>query len=585
MVLRTKLPLWCSLFAAALAVLPPLTPSHATPSPVSSERPGYEPTFAAIPRTLARSRTVAESGRVTAPFSVTHVGFSWRGDEGTGVRYRTVSDEGERSRWRLAPEAHDMEHGDHHYSGVLSVPGTERVQVRSVAPKGAGMGRVQVDLLNTVDGPTELVAAPRSDAGASGPNIVTRSEWGADESIKSTSGGCSRSFWRVQQLFVHHTAGTNNDPNPEATMRAIYWYHTKSRGWCDIGYNFVIGPDGSIFEGRWARSYMPWESHTGEDAQGRAVAGAHVANFNSGSVGISMMGNFQDVRPTTEARASLIEMLAWEASRHDLKPKAWHRYENPDSGLTKRLKYISGHRDAGDTACPGGKLYASLPGIRQEVADRVAVGRDDSKVTLDTDRKTIRQSEPVVLSGILSDAAGNALPAREVVVWAKKSGGRWRRAGRPMTGPDGAYSLQLAPQYTTRFIAVYPGDQTTWESQSGDRTVRVESTVGLRVEGGVPDLFGNHHFPPGTTSIALSGSVSPEHPHERLTIRVVRIDSEDSETLIRKVHRKLDASSDYTYTFAPPETGITYRLITWFTGDGNVRSHSDPVFVVVDETP
>ena len=154
-----------------------------------------------------------------------------------------------------------------------------------------------------------------------------------------------------------------------------------------------------------------------------------------------------------------------------------------------------------------------------------------------------------------------------------------------MTGPDGAYSLQLAPRYTTRFIAVYPGDQTTWESQSGDRTVRVESTVGLRVEGGVPDLFGNHHFPPGTTSIALSGSVSPEHPHERLTIRVVRIDSEDSETLIRKVHRKLDASSDYTYTFAPPETGITYRLITWFTGDGNVRSHSDPVFVVVDETP
>ena len=158
------------------------------------------------------------------------------------------------------------------------------------------MGRVKVDLLNTVDGPTKLVPAARAEAGASGPNIVTRAEWGADESIKSTSGGCSRSFWRVQQLFVHHTAGVNNDPDPEATMRAIYWYHTKSRGWCDIGYNFVIGPDGSIFEGRWARSYMPWESHTGEDAQGRAVSGAHVANFNSGSVGISMMGNFQDVR-------------------------------------------------------------------------------------------------------------------------------------------------------------------------------------------------------------------------------------------------------------------------------------------------
>jgi hypothetical protein len=443
------------------------------------------------------------------------------------------------------------------------------------------MGPVKVDLLNTTDGPTELVAAPRPATGPGGPTIVTRAEWGADESIKSTSGGCSRTFWRVQQLFVHHTAGTNHDPDPEATMRAIYWYHTRSRGWCDIGYNFVIGPDGSIFEGRWARSYMPWEAHTGEDRQGRGVAGAHVASYNSGSVGISMMGNFQDVRPTGAARESLVEMLAWEASRHDLKPKAWHTYRNPDSGLTRRLKYISGHRDAGDTACPGGKLYSSLRGIRQDVADRVAVGRVDSKLTLEADPQTIRQSEPVTLSGTLTDEEGSALSAREVVVWAKKTGGRWRRAGRPTTGVDGAYSIQLAPQYTTKFVAVYPGDAMTWETQSGDRTVRVEATVTLEVEGGIPDLLGNYHFPSGTKAVPLSGSVTPGYPEERVTVRVLSVQSDGSEKLLRKVHRPLNHASEYAYTFPPPGSG-TYRVITWFTGDGNARSHSDPAYVVVD---
>ena len=579
--LRTKLPLWSVLCAVVAAVLSPLTPAHAShlrglpdPGLRSAQR------LLAVPEVMARSGTVSDAGSARAPFAITHVGFSWRGGEGTRVRFRTVSD-GEASRWRVAPEAHDLAHGSRHYSGVISVPDVSRVEVEESAPGDAWMGPVTVDLLNTVDGPTELIAAPRSAAGPNGPNIITRAEWGADESLKRKSGGCSRSFWRVQQLFVHHTAGTNNDPDPAATMRAIYWYHTQSRGWCDVGYNFVIGRNGEIFEGRWARSYMPWETHSSEDMQGRAVAGAHVANYNSGSVGISMMGNFQNTRVPSAARDSLVEMLAWEASRHDLKPKAWHTYRNPDSGLKKRLKFISGHRDAGDTACPGGRLYSSLPGIRRDVAERVATGRVDSRVTLETDRKRIRSSEPVVLSGTLTDGEGQPLSAAKVIVWAKKTGGRWRRAGRPTTGPDGTYSLQLAPQYTTKFVSVYPGDPGHWQSQSGDRTVRVEASVLLNVQGGVPGVSGAYHFPPGTTSVSLTGSVAPPHPGERVTLRALRVESDGSETLVRKARRKLDAESEYAYSFVPPGTG-TYRLITWFTGEGNARGNSEPVYVVID---
>jgi hypothetical protein len=111
----------------------------------------------------------------------------------------------------------------------------------------------------------------------------------------------------VQQLFVHHTAGSNFDRHPKATMRAIYWFHTVRRGWCDIGYNFVISWDGRVFEGRWARRYKPWEVHDSEDARGRAVAGAHVSGFNSGSVGVSVMGNFSRVSAPPDVRRTLAE--------------------------------------------------------------------------------------------------------------------------------------------------------------------------------------------------------------------------------------------------------------------------------------
>ncbi len=111
-----------------------------------------------------------------------------------------------------------------------------------------------MESFNTVDGPKRevvLESAAQSESGA--PPIVTRAEWGADETLKRSTGGCKRSFHPLQQIFVHHTAGSNYDYNGAATMRAIYAYHTQSRGWCDLGYNFVIDWSGTIYEGRWAQ--------------------------------------------------------------------------------------------------------------------------------------------------------------------------------------------------------------------------------------------------------------------------------------------------------------------------------------------
>ena len=52
------------------------------------------------------------------------------------------------------------------------------------------------------------------------------------------------------EWIVHHTAGVNHDPDPAATVRAIFAYHAVVQGWGDIGYNFLVDADGRIYEGR-----------------------------------------------------------------------------------------------------------------------------------------------------------------------------------------------------------------------------------------------------------------------------------------------------------------------------------------------
>jgi hypothetical protein len=89
-------------------------------------------------------------------------------------------------------------------------------------------------------------------------------------------------------------------------------------------------------------------------------------------MGIALLGTFTSVPPTAAARQALIDHLAWESERHGLDPLATSTtHTSPVDGKTKTVANISGHRDWGSTACPGGVLYADLPNIRNEVAARV----------------------------------------------------------------------------------------------------------------------------------------------------------------------------------------------------------------------
>ena len=83
--------------------------------------------------------------------------------------------------------------------------------------------------------------------------VLPRPAWGADEGRRFVDGEerWPPTYATAEAVVVHHTRTANEDPSSAATMRAIYAFHADVRGWGDIGYHYVVAPDGRIFAGRW----------------------------------------------------------------------------------------------------------------------------------------------------------------------------------------------------------------------------------------------------------------------------------------------------------------------------------------------
>jgi hypothetical protein len=213
---------------------------------------------------------------------------------------------------------------------------------------------------------------PVSSAAATAlPTVTPRSGWAADESLRYDATGKEvwpPAFYPVQKLIVHHTATQSNDPDPAATMRSIYYYHAVTQAWGDIGYNFVIDEAGRIYEGRYSRVYAPGESPTGQDLSGNGVTAAHASGYNSGTVGVALLGTLTNQDATPAARQALEKLLAWEASTRGIDPQGSSLYTNPVNGTQATFPNIAGHRDVNATECPGGAFYATLPALRSNVA-------------------------------------------------------------------------------------------------------------------------------------------------------------------------------------------------------------------------
>ena len=208
------------------------------------------------------------------------------------------------------------------------------------------------------------VAAPAVAPAATTANglpvaVTTRAEWGANASYMSWD----PEYARAGHVVVHHTAGTNSYSAGQSAsiVRGIYYYHAVTLDWGDIGYNFLVDKFGTVFEGRSGSVAAP---------AGRMSIGAHARGVNTGTMGISMMGDYSTVSPSDAQLSSVGKMAGWFLKRAGISDvTGWaglHVWttERYQAGSTISMPRILGHRDVGYTTCPGNVGYSKLGTIR-----------------------------------------------------------------------------------------------------------------------------------------------------------------------------------------------------------------------------
>ncbi len=269
-------------------------------------------------------------------------------------------------------------HNDHapDVATAAARPGTEptvvgvvqRVQLRVYTESGRAPRGLRFALVNPGTGHVTKVAAAslhvprqpqqgvalRAYAAAASmpiapkPNIMTRAQWGADESLRD---GSPR-YGTIEAAFVHHTVNANDYTREQvpALLRSIYAYHVRSRGWSDIGYNFLVDRFGQIWEGRYGGIDKP-------------VTGAHTLGYNEVAFAMSAIGNYDIAEPPEAIINAYAALFAWKLSMYNIPADAMHIWVKD-----RYLNAINGHRDTGSTACPGRYLYARIPDIRAKAA-------------------------------------------------------------------------------------------------------------------------------------------------------------------------------------------------------------------------
>jgi flagellar hook assembly protein FlgD len=340
-----------ALCAAALLAL-------AAPSAAHAASGGTAATMVARDLPLSGARTLAS---IRAPSRFDMVGLHWQGNGRVLFRTRNVS--GHWSRWQAAdadtlPDAGSAEFGlarRWHLGGAVWTGSSDRLEWRTAR----GVRRLRAFFVSS---PTILIPA-RSISLAGSPAIIPRVAWAANEKIRR---GPPSYASAVRMAVVHHTAGSNTytPAQSAAIVRGIELYHVRANGWKDIGYNFLVDRYGQVFEGRYG-------------GMQRNVIGAHAEGFNTGSVGISVIGNFSRAAVPDAAERALAKLIAWRldvAHADPLSTVRWTSYGNPryPAGVSVRLRGVSGHRDTGYTDCPGGRLYARLNAIAAQ-AQRIGL--------------------------------------------------------------------------------------------------------------------------------------------------------------------------------------------------------------------
>ena len=386
--------------AAVTGYTPPVTVNEISVTPV----PGMNS------MTTGKRTTTLLPAQTVSPFTL--AGLTWVGPVSIGTEFKVrVRESGVWSTW------FKLEYGE--YQGV-GKDGTESVDTRvgsdplltgladgvevimentsgvvpsqmkvtlvnsQVTKQDRNLGQQSIRMATTDTGMQSqavaaLVGAAVSPQGAlvARPRIVTRAEWGADETWRDP---VPRVGTTLLAGIVHHTASTNNytaDQAP-AQMRNLYAYFTKSLNYADMGYNFLVDKYGTIYEGRSGCAVGAVDC----DSASVPVQGAHTAGLNINTFGVSAIGNYDVLAPENPGAMveSIASLMAWKLAPYGLDPNATASIMSTDTsgsskfsaGQTAITQVISAHRDVGKTVCPGRYLYPYMAEIRARATTLLA---------------------------------------------------------------------------------------------------------------------------------------------------------------------------------------------------------------------
>ncbi|XP_055686888.1 peptidoglycan-recognition protein LF-like [Lutzomyia longipalpis] len=152
--------------------------------------------------------------------------------------------------------------------------------------------------------------------------IVSRNEWEARPELNEPV----HLHLPTKRVILAHTATDNCTTLVDCIkiVKDLQKFHMDTHGWDDIGYNFLVGGDGSAYEGR------GWEKQ-----------GAHTKNYNVNAIGIAFIGTFNKVTPPEEQLRAFRNLLQWGI----------------DSKKLDEMYKLFGHRQFSPTSSPGQVLY------------------------------------------------------------------------------------------------------------------------------------------------------------------------------------------------------------------------------------
>ncbi|MGL5575918.1 MAG: peptidoglycan recognition protein family protein [Sarcina sp.] len=121
---------------------------------------------------------------------------------------------------------------------------------------------------------------------------------------------------KPNKIVLHHSA------IEDMNIDEVHEKHLEN-GWAGIGYHYFINKKGDIYQGR--------EEN---------IIGAHVKDNNIDTLGICLEGNLEKYLPTQEQNESILKLLEYLSFKYD-------------------IEQLYGHRDLGQTLCPGENLKVS----------------------------------------------------------------------------------------------------------------------------------------------------------------------------------------------------------------------------------